>query len=144
MWPSFFDQPCFGFFKIWSVAKIKYYGRAKVMVNSITLNENRDFRRLYRTGKSSVSSMFVLYAKKNRLGINRIGITSSKKVGNAVMRNRARRVLRAAYREIETCVDAGWDFVIVARSRTPACKSTDIAPVLKKQIETLTKRPKTK
>lgn len=113
------------------------------MLNSVTLNENRDFRRIYRIGKSSVHSMCVLYAVKNRLGVNRIGITASKKVGNAVMRNRARRVLKAAYREIEPALSVGWDFVIVARSRTALCKSTDIVPVLRKQIETLTK-PKSK
>lgn len=113
------------------------------MLNSITLNENRDFRRIYRIGKSSVHSMCVVYAAKNRFGVNRIGVTASKKVGNAVKRNRARRVLKAAFREIEPNIAAGWDFVIVARSRTAVCKSTDLIPVLKKQIETLTK-PKSK
>ncbi len=110
------------------------------MLNSVTLNENRDFRRIYRLGKSNVHSMCVLYASRNRLGINRIGITASKKVGNAVKRNRARRVLRAAYRALEPQITAfGWDFILVARSRTVSCKSTDVIPVLKRQIETLTK-----
>ena len=109
------------------------------MFEFITLNENRDFRRIYRIGKSSVHSLCVVYAVKNRLGVNRVGVTASKKVGNAVKRNRARRVLKAALRDACQNITTGWDFVIVARSRTAVCKSTELIEVLKKQIEALTK-----
>ena len=59
----------------------------------------------------------MLYARRNRLGCNEVGITVSKKLGNAVIRNRTRRRLREAYRLNELCFTPGWDIVIVARSR---------------------------
>ena len=59
----------------------------------------------------------VLYARPNRLGINRIGITAGKKLGKAVVRNRVRRRLREVYRLNEDRFQSGWDIVVVARSR---------------------------
>ena len=99
-----------------------------------TLNLNREFKRLYGRGKSSVHPILVTYRMKNRLGCNRIGITAGKKVGNAVSRNRARRLIREAYRLLEPQLPAGWDFVFVARGRTPSCKMQDLYAVMKKQL----------
>ena len=59
----------------------------------------------------------MLYARKNRTGTNRVGITVSKKLGKAVIRNRVRRRIREAYRLNEERFLPGWDIVIVARSR---------------------------
>ncbi|MBR5486255.1 MAG: ribonuclease P protein component [Oscillospiraceae bacterium] len=108
------------------------------MTKWVSLTLNKDFRRLYYKGKSSVHPMLVTYAMKNRLGCIRIGITTSKKVGCAVERNRARRVIRAAIRACEMPADCGWDFVFVARTKTASIKSTELEPVIKKHIETLT------
>ena len=55
------------------------------------LNKNREFTRLYARGKSYVHPHLVLYVAKNRLGVTRVGLTATKKVGGAVQRNRARR-----------------------------------------------------
>ena len=60
----------------------------------------------------------VLYARRNREGINRVGVTVSKKLGKAVVRNRVRRRLREVYRLHESRFLPGWDIVVVARSRT--------------------------
>ena len=49
--------------------------------------------------------------------MNRVGITVSKKLGHAVVRNRTRRRIREIYRLNETCFTPGWDIVIVARTR---------------------------
>ena len=56
----------------------------------VPLNENKDFRRIYAKGKSYVSSSVITYVSKNRCKQIRVGITTSKKIGNAVQRNRAR------------------------------------------------------
>ena len=84
----------------------------------VTLKENYEFRRLYQRGKSAVGSSMVLYCRKNHRGRNRLGITVSTKVGNAVKRNRARRRLREVYRLNAGSLRQGWDIVLVARGRT--------------------------
>ncbi len=71
---------------------------------------------------------------KNRAGICRVGITTSKKIGNAVERNRARRVIRAAYREIEDRIIGNYDIIFVARSKTKYVKSTYLKEVMLKQL----------
>ena len=99
-----------------------------------TLKLNTDFRRLYGRGKNFVHPALVTYCMRNRAGYCRIGITAGKKVGNAVLRNRAKRVVLAAYRDLAPLIDGGYDLVFVARSKTPFVKSTDICKILKKQL----------
>ena len=86
------------------------------MKYSCALKLNHIFRRLYHTGPVG-NSHLVIYTRPNRLGINRIGITVSKKLGHAVVRNRVRRRLREVYRLNEELFTPGWDIVVVARSR---------------------------
>ena len=98
----------------------------KSMDDFVSICENKDFRRVYAKGKSYVDPVLVVYVLKNRTKNVRIGITTSKKTGNAVKRNRSRRIIRAAYREIAPQIKAGYDIIFVARARTPFVKSTDI------------------
>ena len=86
------------------------------MKYSCALKLNHIFRRLYHTSGQG-NGYLVLYARKNSLGINRVGITVSKKLGHAVVRNRVRRRLREVYRLNEERFTPGWDIVVVARSR---------------------------
>ncbi len=86
------------------------------MKYSASLKLNHVFRRLYRTS-GAANSYLVLYARKNHLKTNRVGITVGKKLGHAVCRNRIRRRLREAYRLHEDLFQPGWDIVVVARSR---------------------------
>ena len=88
------------------------------MKSEVTLKENYEFRRLYQKGASAVGSCMVLYCRKNRLGHNRLGLTASVKLGNAVKRNRARRRLREVYRLNSPRLHQGWDIILVARGRT--------------------------
>ncbi len=83
---------------------------------SSSLKLNHIFQRLYRT-KGVADGYLVLYARKNRTGSNRVGITVSKKLGKAHVRNRIRRRLREIYRLNEGQFLPGWDIVVVARSR---------------------------
>ena len=99
-----------------------------------TLTRNNDFRRAYQRGKSFVGYGLVLYVIKNREKRLRIGITCSKKIGNAVRRNRARRVIRAAAAEVLPGVQGGVDLVFVARSATAAQKSGQVAAVMRKLL----------
>ena len=101
------------------------------------INQNRDFRRAYSKGKYAGHPLLVTYAVKNRTGEARLGITASKKVGNAVQRNRARRIITAAFMLLEEQIKKGYDIVLVARAKTPLAKSTQIAPVLQKHLQKL-------
>ena len=83
---------------------------------SSSLKLNHIFQRLYHTN-GQANGYLVLYARKNRLDHNRVGITVSKKLGKAHIRNRVRRRFREVYRLNEEAFLPGWDIVIVARSR---------------------------
>ena len=88
------------------------------MKRAVTLKENHEFRRVYQKGRSAVSSGMVVYCRKNKRGTNRLGITASVKLGNAVFRNRARRRLREVYRLHGDKLRKGYDVILVARGRT--------------------------
>lgn len=83
---------------------------------SSALKLNHIFRRLYHTS-GNADAYLVLYARKNRTQSNRVGITVSKKLGKAHVRNRVRRRLREIYRLHEAKFRPGWDIVVVARSK---------------------------
>lgn len=101
----------------------------------VTLKENKDFRRLYSRGRSYSSAVLVTYVMKNRSRNVRIGITTSKKIGKAVMRNRSRRIIREAYFQLADEIKPGYDLVFVARGRTPFVKSTDILRAMRKELK---------
>ena len=83
---------------------------------SSSLKLNHIFQRLYRTS-GQANGYLVLYARRNRTAANRVGITVSKKLGKAHVRNRVRRRLREVYRLNEDRFQPGWDIVVVARTR---------------------------
>ena len=86
------------------------------MKYSSSLKLNHIFQRLYHS-KGVADGYLVLYARKNRLNANRVGITVSKKLGKAHVRNRTRRRIREVYRLNEERFRPGWDIVVVARSK---------------------------
>ena len=108
------------------------------MPSYVSLNLNKDFLRLYHRGKSCAKPALVVYAMKNRTGHCRVGITTSKKIGNAVQRNRARRVIRASLQQILRADSlAGWDFVFVARTKTTRVKSGVVLSAMEDAFRTL-------
>ena len=86
------------------------------MKYSSALKLNHIFQRLYRT-QGQANGYLVLYARPNRTDTNRVGITVSKKLGHAVVRNRVRRRIREVYRLNEEKFSPGWDIVVVARTK---------------------------
>lgn len=105
------------------------------MSEILTLKENKDFHRLYNKGKSQISPVLVTYILKNRNDNLRYGITTGKKIGNAVKRNRARRVIRAAFKECAPHLKSGYDIVFVARGKTPFVKSTQLKSTMEYQFK---------
>ncbi len=90
------------------------------MLYTEILNNNKDFLNLYKKGKFISGRYSVIYIRPNGRSYNRLGITAGKKTGNAVKRNRAKRVIRQVYCETEILMPIGIDIVIVARS--PICE----------------------
>ena len=102
--------------------------------------ENHLYSKAYSKGKRAVTSALAVYilpdyaAKKiakahpNKTVMNRIGLTTSTKLGGAVVRSRARRILREGFRllEKERPIKQGFLIVIAARSAATTLKSTDI------------------
>lgn len=104
-------------------------------MDSAVMKENKDFRRLYYRGKSFADGNLVTYAVKTGRGCCRVGITTSKKIGGAVQRNRARRVIRAAYAELEGQIKGSYDFVFVARGRTTVVKMQAVRKSMLAQLK---------
>ena len=110
-------------------------------MQAVTLNQNREFRRVYARGKSKVDRLLVTYLLNNKHGRSRIGFTATKKVGKACKRNRARRVIREAYRILEPQLEQGYDIVFVARSATSEVKMQEVLAVMRRQLSPITIRP---
>ena len=106
---------------------------------SSALKLNHIFRRLYGSA-GHANSFLVFYARKNHTGRNRVGITVSKKLGKAHIRNRTRRRIREVYRLNEEKFQPGWDIVVVARTKAvdaPFDKLTKSCLTLAKKLNLL-------
>ncbi|NLL63008.1 MAG: ribonuclease P protein component [Ruminococcaceae bacterium] len=103
------------------------------MSKVVIINKNNDFKRLYKRGNVYTNPALVTYIMRNSAGVCRVGITSSKKIGNAVQRNRSRRVVRAAFHEINKTYATklkGYDIIFVCRVKTRFKKSTEIEKII--------------
>ena len=96
------------------------------MLYTEILKEPGVFSRIYRRGNRVFSSGICAYFAVNRHPYNRFGITVGKKVGGAVSRNRAKRIIRAAYRKNEILLPIGYDIVISATADINGKKSQDL------------------
>ena len=74
-----------------------------------------DFRSLYQSGRRCDAGKFVLFARPNELGCHRLGLTVSRKVGNAVVRNRVKRLFREIFRRSSAAIPCHFDFVVNAK-----------------------------
>ena len=74
---------------------------------------------------------------KNKSDNLRFGITTGKKIGKAVKRTRARRVIRASYYELYPYMEKGYDIIFVARGKTPYVKSQVVKKAMKKHLKEL-------
>jgi ribonuclease P protein component len=79
------------------------------------LKKNKDFKQVYKYGKSSANKLLVLYYLKNNSNEIKIGFSVSKKIGNAVIRNKVKRVLREICRNNFNNLNVGYNLIFIAR-----------------------------
>ena len=103
--------------------------------SELTLRKQRDFSRVYNRGSSRGSRYVVILYRENGLGYTRTAFVASKKVGNAVTRNRARRLMREAYRSLESGIVKGFDIIFVARNTIAGCKEDEVERVMKAALK---------
>ena len=90
-------------------------GQAPRVNRTFRLTSATDIKRVRRTGKSYAHPLVLLVASPNGGQASRVGVSASQSVGNAVMRNRAKRRMREALRMHLGNIDPGWDLILVAR-----------------------------
>lgn len=104
------------------------------MLFTVQMKNDKDFRRCYSKGRFCSDESVAVYYLPNKLCFNRLGLTTSKKLGNAVTRNRARRIMKAAYRLNEDSFPIGYDIVFVARNKIVDLKTDDIEKFIVKRV----------
>ena len=102
--------------------------------SELTLRKQKDFNKVYNRGRSKGSRFVVVLYRKNNLDFTRTAFVSSKKVGNSVERNRARRLMKEAYRSLEGRVKKGYDIVFVARNTINDSKEQEVRKVMEKAM----------
>ena len=107
------------------------------MRRSVSIKNNSEFRRLYSKGRSSVQPTLVVYSRRSKSGVNRVGFTVTVKLGHAVVRNRVRRRLREVFRLNDSRVKQGYDFILVARTRAVTSSFEELMRTYRKLLKEL-------
>ena len=104
-----------------------------------------EFQAVYDHKRSVSDALLVIYAKENDLGRTRVGLSVSKKIGNAVARNRCKRLFREAFRLSQHDLPVGVDFIMiprnVTREPTVAELSESLVKLLRDAARKITPRP---
>lgn len=96
----------------------------------VRVRKRADFLAAYAVGKKRVGRHFVVFVRPNPGSPARLGVTATRKLGKAIRRNRAKRVVREAFRRVRHELPEGFDYVVVARHTIFGATSADLAPEL--------------
>lgn len=102
---------------------------------SQSIKRNIDFQHVYKNGKSYANKYLVMYVMENDQGMNRLGISVSKKVGNSVVRHKITRLIRESYRLheevfLKSISNSGLDMVVIARNSASSVSYHEIESAL--------------
>ncbi|SRR6056297_2198064 len=90
------------------------------------IKKNKDFKRVYKYGKSYADKNLVFFILKNNNKNTRFGITTAKKINKAVTRNKIRRRLKEIVRKNINNIKKGYDVVVMSRVRGKDCSYKDL------------------
>ena len=106
------------------------------MLKKNVLRRKSDFTSIYNRGKSVGDRYVVVFYRKNNHPYTRKAFLASKKVGNSVKRNRARRLMKESFRLTDFKIPEGYDLIFIARNTIVNAKCQDV----KKSLESALKR----
>ena len=121
----------------------------QTVMKNIAIRENHLYQKAYRNGKRFVGKTVAVYVLRDfaagrlrrenpeKKTVNRLGLSVSKKIGGAVARNRAKRIIRAAYDSLRDELKTGFLIVISARGAIVGKKSTDLERELRVAFDKL-------
>ena len=105
------------------------------MPKNEVLSGSRNFNKVYNKGKSVGDRYVVIFYMKNGLDHNRLAFLASKKVGNAVTRNRARRLMKESVRTMEKIEKQGYDIIFIARKTINGRKCEEVQKSIIKALK---------
>jgi ribonuclease P protein component len=94
------------------------------------LTQTTDFKRVRQLGKSYAHPLVVLIILANDTGQSRFAVSAGRSVGNAVERNRAKRLLRECLRPKLCQIHPGWDIVVIARHGAAQAQLSELDQML--------------
>ncbi len=101
-----------------------------MLPKSSRLTQSDDYARVRKIGRSRAHPLLILASAPHEAGFVRVGLTVGKKVGTAVQRNRAKRLLREAARAVLPRIASGQDIVLIGRPETAASGLAEVSSVL--------------
>lgn len=104
------------------------------------IRRGKDFRRVYDRRRSASDRWLLVYACENGLPHARLGLSVSRKVGNAVRRNRLRRLYREAFRLTRAAMPTGYDLVLIPRGGDAEPTLDDLKQSLPKLVRHVVKK----
>ena len=101
------------------------------------ITQRAQFQRAYRFGRRIESSCFVLYYLPNDSGRHRLGITASKKMGHAVLRNRLKRIFREIFRNCPLAGIPCLDIIVNTKRSAAACPYQAMEAEFRRILQTI-------
>lgn len=95
-----------------------------------------DFRAIQTGSRSRAHPLLLLRYRRNELDRTRYGISTSRRIGSAVVRNRLRRRLRTVLRRLDPEVERGWDVLLIARTDSGSATQAEIAVAVERLLTT--------